>query len=102
MFVSENLCVAPTANTNGSLLKVDDTTLTKMKTKPVFSKSRIRSKFKTNPLTVVRSNRAKNNLNPQLKRYLKKPKPKENKSVDSTGSACTNTKNPRIIAKKVK
>ena len=38
MFRSETLRVTPTFNTNGSLLKGEDTTLTKMENKPGFLK----------------------------------------------------------------
>ena len=37
MFVFEILLVTPTVNTNSSELKIEDTTLTKIKTKPVVS-----------------------------------------------------------------
>ena len=52
-FGSEMLPVEPTINTNTGLLKVEDTTLTKMETKPVVLKKRIRSKLKSKPFTRV-------------------------------------------------
>ena len=73
---SEILRVTPTVNTNGSLLKFEDTRLTKMKTKPVVLKSRIKSKFKANPLTKVRSNRAKNKSKTTIAKRPQKTKTK--------------------------
>ena len=40
------------------------------------------------------------NLKPQLQRDLKNQNQNRNKSVDRTGSACTNTKTPHVVAKK--
>ena len=53
MFGYEIFLVMPNVNTNGSLLKVEDTKLTKMKPKPFFSKKRTKSKLKSQPLTEV-------------------------------------------------
>ena len=76
MFGSEILRVTPTVNTDGSLLKVDDTTLEKIKTKPVVSKIRIKSKLKSKPLTLVRSTRSKNKYKTKKAKIPQKTKPK--------------------------
>ena len=52
--------MTPTVNTNNSLLKAEDTTLTKVKNKPVVSKRRTKSRFKAKSLTEVISTRSKN------------------------------------------
>ena len=93
--------MTPTVNTNGSLLKFEDTTLTKMKTLPVVSKIRIKSKFKAKTLTGVRSTRAKNKSKTTIENIPQKTKTKIYiKSVDRIGSACTNTKNPHDASTK--
>ena len=76
MFGSEMLRVKPTVNTNDSLLKVEDTTLTEMKTKPVFSKRRIKSKFKSKPLTEVRSTGSKHKYKITIAKTPQKTKTK--------------------------
>ena len=71
MLGSEILRVIPAVNTTGSMLKVEDTTLTNMRTKPVVSKSRIKSNFKSKHISEFISNREKIRLKPLLQKYLK-------------------------------
>ena len=75
VFGSEILRVIPTFNTNGSLLKVEYTTLTKMKTKPVVSKRRIKSNLKAKPLAKVRENISKNKYKPTIEKIPQKSNP---------------------------
>ena len=87
--------------TNGILLKVEDTTPTKNKNKPVVLKCRTKSRLKSNPLTEVISTRAKNKSKTTISNISPKNKNKiKIKSVDRIGSDCTNTKNTHVIATK--
>ena len=90
MFGSEILCVTPSVNTNGSLLKVKNTTLTEMKTKPVVLIIRIKSKLKLKLLGKVRSTIAKMKLKQKFKNTFWK-------IVDNKGSACNKTKKHMLL-----
>ena len=64
-----------------------------MKKKPSVSKSRIKSNLEAKPLTEVISTRAKNKSKTKI---ANRPQ----KHVDKTGSDCTNTKTPHVVATK--
>ena len=79
-------------NTSCSLLKVEDTTLKKLKTKPDVLIRRIKSKLKSKSLTEVISTGSKHKYKTTISKTPQKLKLKQNKIVDRTGFSCTNTK----------
>ena len=103
MFGSEILHVTQTFSTNNRFLEVEETTMTKMKTKLVVQKSRIKSNLKGKTLTEVRSTICKNKYKTAIAKIPQKTKTKiKLRRLDSTGYECTKNKPHMLLQQNTK